>query len=238
MTRHFCTILLITAVAVLRVAKAIDADAVRQSLQGNDPTAQRQALKLLARDVQGAISGTPGQSTSDVLASARERMEPFKTDILALTTSSDPKVRAMVAYLLPLVPQGPDVEDSLVKLADDADQEVIASAVASLAAVPQLSNEANNVILKVIKAKPSVMAFRFATEVAVNNQMDEAIPIVAGALSDDNPIMQVEAAKSLGRFGSKASSQLEALKHVESQSENEAVKAAMQSAIQAIKESP
>ena len=235
MMRKCFVLLLLNAVVSLMSARAIDADAVRQSLKSNDVASQLQALKLLAEDVQSAISGRAGQSTSDILAPARQRMGPFKADILALTSSSDPEVRAMVAYLLPLVPQGLEIDQALAKLADDPDNEVAATAVASLATVPQLSKETRNAVLNVVKGKSSVTAFRFAVEVALKNQMDEAIPIIASALNDANPTMQVEAAKSLARFKSKASGQLEALKQIESQSKNDAVKAAVKSAIQDIK---
>ncbi len=235
MIRKCLILLLINVEVLLMSAWAIDADAVRKSLRSNDAAFQRQALKLLAEDVQSAISGAPGQSTSEILAPARQRMAPFKTEILALTSSSDPKVRAMVAYLLPLIPQGQEVDQALVKLVDDPDKEVTATAVASLAAVPQLSKESRSAVIKVIEEKPSVTALRFATEVALKNQMDEVIPLLASALNDQNPTMQIEAAKSLARFKSKAKGQLDVLKQVAAQSENDAVKTAVKSAIQEIK---
>ena len=235
MIRKYFVLLLLNSVALLMSARAIDADAVRQSLKSSDAGSQLQALKLLAEDVQSSISGTAGQSISDILAPARQRMTPFKPEILALTSSSDAKVRAMVGYLLPLLPQGPEIDQALVKLADDPDTEVTATAVASLAAVPQLSKESRSAVLKVIREKSSVTALRFATDVALKNQMDEAIPLLASALNDQNPTMQIEAVKSLARFKSKARGQLEALKHIEAKSENDTVKAAVKSAIQEIK---
>lgn len=219
-------------------ASAQDYETIEQDLGSGDPARLVKALDTLYNEIQHRSHGKEGDSWETVVQGARDYLEPFQDELLALAQNTNQPPPLIGIYVLGFTRPTANVEAALIKLSSyPQNSQMERMALTSLASQNTRSEKAHEAIVKHIRDTSDERTLETASEIAAKWGMTNALPIIVERMQSPNTAMKLSAAKGLQAFGDAARSTLPALREEASRLTDANAKRRIEKAIQTIEQS-